>query len=294
MIRPKVVKQGRQFNENARRYVFYPMSNLDFAGSQFTSPLWSPKIERGRFTLLESLEYTTQVTNEGEHLAGSNGVVLGTRMMGTDAQVKFLMGSSEGTGWLEKGMTHFESLVDVDPNTAIEIEAMLLPSNEAGEIVVPRNLIDFQRHLDSLVIPADHKLAAVASQTLAEMRDGVARAINFCRSYTAELEQELNQGRNGGLGIKSLSATMRYYFQQIDAPLPEDRAGANAGAELSKALQPVFERLGVQTTPVNAVADSVERAEMEKKMAAMEATIREQEEAIEALTAPTEETNASE
>jgi hypothetical protein len=232
----------------------------------------------------------TQVPNEGEHLTGANGVVLGERTMGTDAQVRYLMGNADGTGWMDKGMTNLDSLIDVDPQTATEIEALLLPSDANGEIYVPKNLIEMRDWFNSVSFSGESPVHELAAAALAEIKEGVARAINYCTTYAGTLEQELRQGQSGGIGIKSLSASMKYYFEQINAPLPDDRAGANAGAELSKALAPLLEKIGVQAGPLpageDAVAHTIELEATKARLEAAEATIKQQEEAIESLTAP--------
>lgn len=284
-IRPKVVLKGKQHDEHAKRYVFYPLSNLDFAGSQWMSPVWIPKMPKGRIILLESFEYQAQVANEGESGVGFNGVALGERTMGTDAQVKFLMGNSEGTGWMEKGMTHLDSITDVDPTTVVEIEEMIIPDG-----VVPDTVIEYLNYLNTVSIKGDSPVAGFAKSVLVEMKDGVNRAINWCKTYTNQLEQELRDGQAGGIGIKYLSETNKYYFAQINKPLPEDRVGVNMGAELSKVLAPLMQG----TTPdPEALQKSVEAEEMAKKLEAETKRANDLAEVVEALQSETNDTGAN-
>lgn len=240
-IKPKVRATNRQFSEHAKRYAFYPLSNLNFAGTQWLSPIWNPSMPRARFYLIESFEYRTQVVDEtNDSPFGSNGIQLGERTMGTDAQAKFLMGNADGTGYMYKGMTILESLTDVDPETALEIEMLLLPSDEEGEITIPDTLIGLRNHLNSVVVTGDNPVSALAVKTLAELKDGVNRAINYCRQTTAELEKELADGLAGRVGIRTIDPSNAHYFKMIEKSLPSEKAvDANAGLVeiLSKALQ---------------------------------------------------------
>lgn len=277
-IKPKIVTRGKQHNEHARRYIWYPLSNLDFAGSQFMSPIWNPKIMRGRIILLESHEYKTQVANEGELMAGSNGVVLGERTMGTDAQVRYLMGNSEGTGWMEKGMTNLDSMIDVDYETAEEIEQAIFPNG-----IIPPTILDIKAHLENISV-IESPISNLVTLVLAEMREGVLRSNNYCLSLSNQLEQELRQGQSGGIGIKSLSETQKYYFHQIKKPLPEDRVGVNMGSEISMALAPLIESMSNKQGITMPLEVQAELEILTKKLDAAEKTIQEQAEVIETVT----------
>lgn len=280
-IKPKVVSQGKTFDENVQRYIFYPLSNLDFAATQFMSPVWSPKIQRGRITLLEPLEYMTQVQDAGEHEVGGNGIALGEKKMGTDAQVKFLMGNAEGTGYFDKGMTHLESIIGLDPETASQIEELIIPNEQ-----VPENLIRFQVHLANLDLSGDDIVLEAARNIVQEMIGGIQRATNYCRTYTNQLEQELRDGQNGGVGLKYLSESLKYYFHQIEKSLPEDRVGTNMGAELTKALAPLLQN--VQPPPsTDNLASMVEMEELRARNAALELDNTEKTEIIEAFSEST-------
>lgn len=287
-IRPKVVLKGKQHDEHARRYLWYPLSNLDFAGSQWISPIWNPKFPRGRFVLVESFEYQSQVVDETAGINGANGVSLGERTMGTDAQVRALMGNTEGTGWMDKGMTNLDSLIDVDPDTALEIEEMIIPNGK-----VPDTLIEFRDLLNNVQFSQESPVVDLAKKALEEMKSGIYRAINFCNTYTSQLEQELQQGQAGGLGIKSLNETNKYYFRQIQRPLPEDRVGTNMGTEMSKTLAPLLAALQTGQPTTNTLESTIELEELKNKLAAIEATAKEQEEVIEALTKDNDKTRES-
>lgn len=294
-IRPKVVTKGKHFNEFSRRYVFYPLQNLNFSGSQSECPLWSPKIPKGRFVLLEACEY---LADEGASVDGMESArkSLTELTMGTDAQVKFLMGNAEG-GYMEKGMTNLDSMVDVDPETAIEIERLILPTDKEGKVVVPENLIKFQAHLNSVKFTESTPITEMARKVLAEVKDGVQRGINYCQQHTSQMEQELADGQNGGFGMKFLTETNKYYFHQIEKPLPEDRQGTNMGSELAKVLAPLIKQAEGNAPPAD--SGEVLRASMEleatqKKLEAAEAALKEQAEVIETLTNEPEQPTAAE
>lgn len=285
-IKPKIVGTTKTFSEQAKRYIFYPLSNLDFAASQFISPIWSPKIPRGRIVLLEACEYITQVANEGEQLAGANGVTIGERTMGTDAQVKFLMGNTDGTGFMDKGMTHLESLTDVDPMTAAEVEALIIPNDGKGNFSVPENMVKFDFHLATLSIKGEDPVSELAKKVQREMLEGVRRGIQWCKSYTNQLEMELRDGQNGGAGLKYLSEVHKFYFQTIEKPLPEDRQGTNMGNEIAKALSSFVGNLPQQSEGKSSnIGDTIELEELRRKLAEANKTIEEQEEVISSITA---------
>lgn len=291
-IKPKTVVKGRQHDEFARRYIFYPLSNLKMHSTQYESPIWNPNIPKGRFVLLEACEYQAPVSGDGEV---TSGVSLEERMMGTDAQVRFLMGTQDGVGYMEKGMTNLDSMVDLDAETAVEVESMILPTDKDGNVVVPETLIKFKAHLDSVTFEGENPVIDVAKKALAECKAGVNRAMAYCRSHTSQMEQELADGQNGGFGMKFLTDTNKYYFHQIEKPLPEDRQGTNMGSELAKVLAPLIAQAGGNAAPAQSnVQASVELAETQKKLAQAEATLKEQAEVIETLTNESEQPTATE
>jgi hypothetical protein len=280
-IREKKITRGKQFDEHAKRYFFYPLSNLNLTGSQAQNPLWEPKIAKGRITLLESVDYHTQVVDEGEHNMGFNGVSLGIRTMGTDAQINYLMGNSDGTGFMAKGGVFVEALTAVDAVTAQEVEYLIYGVNSEEELVVPAKLRGFEILLNRK-IEGDDQISDLARQVQYQLMEGVKRSQNWVLDTCLELEKELREGQAGRAGIKSLSKLQQYYFEQIERPLPEDRAGTNMGNELAKVLAPVLAQAGVAVTPSNApnMESDMEMAVLRKQLEAAQATIKEQEDVI--------------
>lgn len=284
IVSKKTVKGSVQYDQHARRYVFYPLSNLAMPAP---TPIWGTRIPKGRIYLLESYEYRTRGDDPEAELAavrsGQSPLVLKT--MGTDAQLAYLMGNSDGVGWLERGMTHLESIIDVDADTAEEIEKLIL-ADEDGEISVPEDLIEFQALLRNKSFVGDNPVSALAEMVRLEMLRGVEQAIKYCNIQVVVLEKELNEGRSGRAGIKSLDAVQQYYWKQVRKPLPEDRVGSNMGNELAKVLAPLIQSAGsIAPPPVegNQFQKDIELEELRKKTEEQERTIAEQAATIKEL-----------
>jgi hypothetical protein len=162
-------------------------------------------------------------------------------------------------------MTHFDDLVDVDPQTVLEIENMILGEDGAN---VPENLVKFKSYLDKVELREDYTAFDIARVVLAAMKVSIQNAMNYCTILTNNLEKELREGQAGHTGIKSLSPTQQYYFKQIEKPLPEDRAGVNSGAEIAKALRDVLGAAGVAAAPQNgkdAMEAEIEMQELKRQ-----------------------------
>lgn len=276
-IKPKQSKSGTKFyNEMTRRYVFYPLHNLKLGETQFTSPVWNPKMPKGRFILLEPCEYFTQVVDEKSE---SNKVEIGEKIMGTDAQVSFLMGSSDGAGYAHKGMTYLSNLTNTVPDIALEIEKLVLPEVN-GEIYIPDNLNEFLQLVTDKEIP-DSELKEVAELVRAEVIDGIQRSINYCLTYTRELEEELENAKLGRAGIRALSPIHKFYFTVIGKPLPEDRQGTNMGNELAKVLAPLLGNGAGAILPPDTREKDAELELLKQKLADAEAENNVLKEALE-------------
>jgi hypothetical protein len=290
IVAKRKVRGSIKYDEHAKRYVFYPLSNLALPAP---TPIWGTKILRGRIHLLESFEYRSRGDDPEYEVqmvrSGDTPLILKT--MGTDAQLSYLMGNSDGVGWMERGMVHLESIIDVDPETVVEVEKLLL-SNEQGDIEVPADLVEFEQKL-AQPFSGDNPVSQLAEAVRLEMLKGVMTAKNYCEMQTIILEKELNEGRSGRMGIKSLDMVQQYYFKQIRKPLPDERTGVNTGNELAKALAPLIQAATGQSLPVGGVpvganaetdfAKEIELQEMRKKLADQEATIKEQESTIKEL-----------
>lgn len=275
-IKPKTATKGRHFSEHAKRYVFYPLHNLDFAATQATSPIWCPKIPAGRFVLLESFDYRTVVDNGEDTMNSREETSLGYKTMGTNHQVAFLMGSTDGSGYMERGMIHLEPLLDVDPDTAATVEEILIPSN------IPFALTDFLAEVRAREIP-DTQEGELAQKVRPFIEQAINTAIAYCQRYTSELEKELDTGRRGGNGIKHLSENSKFYFNKIGRRIPDEHrvSGDGIGTEIAKALAPLVQQRE------QAVQDNSAEIELEilrKKLEDAERVNKELEEAVVSLT----------
>lgn len=281
-IKPKTATKGRQFSEHAKRYIFYPLHNLDFAATQATSPIWCPKIPAGRFVLLESFDYRTVVDNGDDTMNSNEESSLGYKIMGTNHQVSFLMGSTDGSGYMERGMTHLEPLLDVDPDTASEVEEILIPSS------IPFALSDFLTEVRTREIP-DTPVGELAKKVKPFIEQSINTAIAYCQRYTSELEKELDTGRRGGTGIKHLSENAKFYFNKISRRIPDEHrvSGDGIGTEIAKVLAPLMQQ---REQVIQDNSAEIELEILRKKLEDAENINRELEEAIVSLTSE-EETN---
>lgn len=239
----KQTNKTKHYSENARRYIFYPLHNINLSGSQSTSPVWNPHILKGRFMLLEPCEYITQVIDgESQH----NGIQLGERVMGTDAQVAFLMGDSAGSGFMEKGMTYLSSLTDMNPNIATEIEELVLPSKD-GAVYIPNSLLEF-RDLVAKKNYKDSPLAEKAEEVRAEVLKGIDTSIAYCNSFINTVESEITNARLGKHGLMNITANHKYYYDAINKPYLDDREGVNSGNQIANALAPLVNLINKSAT----------------------------------------------
>lgn len=244
-INPKKHRPNKQFNEHAKRYIFYPLHNIDFSATQAVSPVWCRKVPKGRFVLLESLEYVSSVPSDNDASRHLN--VETTLTMGTAAQLAFMMGNSGGTGFMSKGLVELTPLIDVDAETAKEVEAMLLPKDGKGKISIPDNLLDFRKAIEKVDIPKT-QLGDLAKEVKKILLISIDTAIQYCKNLTAELEQELNAGKTGTMGIRSLSESNKYYFRQIKRPLPDEQPVNSIGDSLAAALATALQQKSGQNS----------------------------------------------
>lgn len=286
IVAKQKVRGSVQYDQHAKRYVFYPLSNLAMPAP---TPIWGTKILRGRIHLLESFEYRERGDDPEYEVAQvrQNQTPLVLKTMGTDAQLNSLMGGSGDIGWQERGMTHLKSIIDVDVETVIEIEKLIL-ENEVGDIEVPQDLVAFEQLLMTKTFAGENPVSQKAEAVRLEMLEGVQKAKRYCDMQTIILEKELNEGRSGRMGIKSLDMVQQYYFRQIRKPLPEDRAGVNQGNELARVLAPLIQGTVPASGPTGvngdtAFAKELEMQELKRQLEEQAATIAEQDKAIKEL-----------
>ena len=255
-IKPKKASSGQIFNEHAKRYMFYPLYNLDFAASQSTSPVYCPKFPKAEIVLLESFNYWAADDEYDESVTGGNGLI--SRVMGTDAQVKFLMGNTE-SGYMASGMSHLQSITDYDPQTVAEISELIFPNGEK-----PSTVGELRNYLIQKNGELVGELAPIAKKVLAEILDGVERSIRWCQATILEMEGEINDSKTGKkLAMKSgLTEKDKYLYNQIGRPLPEDKSGINMAQELGKILAGAISG-NVPASPEKELEDRMAKQELE-------------------------------
>jgi hypothetical protein len=197
------------------------------------------------------------------------------------------MGSSDGSGYMEKGMVHLEPLIDVDPETASEVEKILIPDK------IPFQLQDFLNAVKSATIP-DNPVGELAKKVKPFIEQAINTAIVYCQKYTSELEKELDTGRRGGAGIKHLSENSKFYFNKIGKRIPDEHrvSGEGIGSEIAQVLAPLIK----MQTPDPVVNTEAER-ELEflkSKLQDLEKTNEELQEALLEMTTKTGEESKDE
>lgn len=229
------VNRGRLYNEHTIRYMFYGLRSVDFSGSQSKSPVFIPKFPKQEFVSLESFTYKATDDTDSMYDDEGNQKGLIDRVMGTNAQVEYIMGDNI-SGLRASGMTYISSLTGVDIKTASEIENLILEGKKFD------NLLDLRTHLINKSRNVTGDLADLAKEVLRELIQGVDTGIAYCNRYAREIEEEINNAKTGKkLAIKTgLDERDMYIYDQVRRPYPEDRAGANAGSELAKVLAPLI------------------------------------------------------
>lgn len=229
------VTRGRLYNEHTVRYMFYGLRNVNFSGSQSKSPVFIPNFPKQEFVALESFTY--KATDDSDSMYDDEGNQKGLidRVMGTNAQVEYIMGDNI-SGLRASGMTYISSLTGVDLKTASEVEAMVLEGKKFD------NLLDLKTFLTGKLRSVEGQLADLAKEVIRELIQGVDIGIAYCNRYAREIEEEINNAKTGKkLAIKTgLDERDMYVYDQVRRPYPEDRAGANAGSELAKVLAPLI------------------------------------------------------
>lgn len=211
-IRPKQKKENtKEFDERARRYIFSPLHPLDFAGTQATSPIWCPKVPKGRLVLLEELSYWASGDDgrQGDELFAV-GAGLIEQTMGTLAQVTFIKSEFGNRGVIE-----VQCLVDVDPATAEEIDEMLFSAPYG-------NLYELRSRLEAFRPSKEDPVQDLAAQVAEEVLRGVAKAIGWATNYCNELEREVQEGRAGRRGRTKVDNVDKFFYKAINRQSPKD------------------------------------------------------------------------
>lgn len=227
-IKPRKTLDNRSQSKYARRYLFYPLKDIEFFKSQYTSPVYTPVIPRSEIVLIEAFPYLVPAVSE------ANGEIAGMteEIMGTDAQVKFIMGNAD-LGYMSSGMTYLDHLTDEDPEVVIQIQDFIFPNR-----FKPATVSELGEYLPKRLLEAEGPHKELIKKTIEKLIDSVNVAKSFCNNKINEIESEINDSKTGKkLAMKSgLDANDIYLYNQIGRALPEDKSGVNMAQELGKIL----------------------------------------------------------
>lgn len=228
-IKPRKSLDNRSQSMYSRRYMFYPLKEVSFIKTQTISPVYTPVFPRAEIVLLEAFPYMVPAVGDS-----GNGEISGLNeeIMGTDAQVKFIMGNSD-SGYMSSGMIYFDHLTDVDPETVIEIREFIFPDGYK-----PETLVELGNHLAKRVLEVEGPHKELIRRTIENMIESVNVSKAYCNSTINTIEGEINDSKTGKkLAMKSgLDAKDIYLYNQIGRALPEDKSGVNMAQELGKIL----------------------------------------------------------
>jgi hypothetical protein len=226
-IKPRTKFDNRSQGKYARRYLFYPLKPLSFAETQSISPVYTPNFPKTEIVLLEAFPYMAGGAIEGGEIGDTVEEV-----MGTDAQVKFIMGNTD-TGYMQSGMTYLDHLTDLDPEVVVEIQEFIFPNG-----IKPATIKELNSHLIAKLAEVDGEYSDLISQTINKMIDSCNTATAYCNGQINEIENEINDSKTGKkLAMKSgLDSNDIYLYNQVGRALPEDKSGVNMAQELGKIL----------------------------------------------------------
>lgn len=228
-INPKRSLDNKSQSKYARRYMFYPLRELRFLKTQTTSPVYTPVFPKSEIVLLEAFPYlvpSIEGTEDGELTGFSEEI------MGTDAQVKFIMGNSE-SGHMASGMTYLEHLNDEDPEVVVDIQEFIFPNGYK-----PDTLTELGDYLAKRLLQVDNDYPELTRRTIELMLNSVNIAKTYCNATINQLESEINDSKTGKkLAMKSgLDQNDIYLYNQVGRALPEDKSGINMAQELGRIL----------------------------------------------------------
>ena len=227
-IKPRKSLDNRSQSQYSRRYLFYPLKDISFVKTQTSSPVYTPVFPKSEIVLIEAFPYL--VPSVGE--SGGEISTFVEEIMGTDAQVKFIMGNSD-SGYMSSGMIYFEHLTGEDPDVVIEIQEFIFPNGYK-----PETLAELGEYLPKRLLEAEGPHKELIKQTIAKMIESVNTAKGYCLTQINEIESEINDSRTGKkLAMKSgLDANDLYLYNQIGRALPEEKSGVNMAQELGRIL----------------------------------------------------------
>lgn len=228
-IKPRKSLDNRSKSKYARRYMFYPLQELSFLDTQTVSPVYCPVFPKSEIVLLEAFPYL--VPSVG---ASDTGEISGLeeQIMGTDAQVKFIMGNSDA-GKMVSGMILLDHLTDYDPEIVVEVQEFIFPNGYK-----PETLVELGNYLAKRLGEVEGEYSKEIKATISAMINSVNTAKTYCNATINIVESEINDSKTGKkLAMKSgLDPQDIYLYNQVGRPLPEDKSGVNMAQELGKIL----------------------------------------------------------
>lgn len=226
-IKPRTKFDNRSQSKYARRYLFYPLKELNFFETQSTSPVYTAVFPKSEIVLLEAFPYMAGGAIEGGEVGDTVEEV-----MGTDAQVKFIMGNND-TGYMQSGMTYLDHLTDLDPEIVVEIQEFIFPNG-----IKPNTIKELNSHLISRLAEVEGEYSDLIAATINKMIGSCTVATAYCNGQINEIENEINDSRTGKkIAMKSgLTEKDIYLYNQVGRSLPEDKSGVNMAQELGKIL----------------------------------------------------------
>lgn len=227
-IQPRKSLDNRSQSRYSRRYLFYPLKDISFIKTQTSSPVYTPVFPRAEIVLIEAFPYMVPAVGE----SGGELSTFVEEIMGTDAQVKFIMGNSD-SGHMSSGMTYFDHLTDIDPEIVIDIQNFIFPNGYK-----PETLVELGEYLPKRLLEAEGPHKELIKQTISKMMESVDVAKRYCLTQINEIESEINDSKTGKkLAMKSgLDANDLYLYNQIGRALPEEKSGVNMAQELGRIL----------------------------------------------------------
>lgn len=226
-IKPRKSLDNRSQGKYAKRYVFYPLREINFYATQSTSPVYIPVFPKSEIILLEAFPYMVPTVDE----SGGWGALV-EEIMGTDAQVKFIMGNAD-SGYMSSGMVYLNHLTDVDPEVVVEVQENIFPKG-----VKPDTLVELGDYLAKKLLETYEEHEELTKQTIQSMIESVNQAKLHCNNQINQIESEINDSKTGKkIAMKSgLDAGDIYLYNQVGRALPEDKSGVNMAQELGKIL----------------------------------------------------------
>lgn len=232
IVAKKKQQRTKEYDSRARRYVFFALHPVDFSGSQATTPVWKPKMPKGRLVLLEEFSYWPNAESEtSEDPIFQEGAGLVETSMGTDAQVSYILSQFATRGFVE-----IKSITDLAPEVAAKVDELLFGEPYEDLYELRSRLQNFKSEGEDISELAN----LVAKEALASVEASIAWAGGYC----SELDREVQEGRAGRRGRTQVNAYDKYMYKMVrrqvpagfDAP-PQPKAGGGDLAELVSLLK---------------------------------------------------------